>query len=478
MSENKFKVKTAPNSKESEMMVLGCMLTSYNNLNAAADILDEQDFYYLEHKIIFRGLKQLYHKDKPADIHLLSEELKSEGKLEEIGGIHYLTTLAQYAGTSVYIDEYTSLVKDKSILRQMINVAENITKNALNDPQDVQTLLDEAQGNLFQISQKANTNSGTLVKDILSGLKASSQIPYLKQLQEKQEDYRINGPQKSEINGLASHFVDLDKMLNGLGSSNLMILAARPAMGKTALAVNIAENICFKSSKPVGIFSLEMTAEQLLHRIICSQSEVESEKIKSGAINGSEYQRIVSAVNNIQKNTMIIDDHPGLKITDLRARARRMKETHKIEFLVIDYLQLIGGSGTSRSAESRQNEVSEISRMLKTLARELNIPILCLSQLSRKVEERTGHRPMMSDLRESGSLEQDSDVVMFLLRKEYYDSYDKPGQAELIIAKNRHGNIGSVNLTYRKEIIQFSNYTSIDDPINDEENSGNFLNIK
>lgn len=478
MAETKLKVKTAPNSKESEMMVLGCMLTSYNNLNSAADLLDEQDFYYLEHKIIFKGLKQLYRKDKPADIHLLAEELKGENKLDEVGGITYLTTLAQYAGTSVYIEEYATLVKDKSILRQMINVAEDITHNALDEPQDVQTLLDGAQNQLFQISQKANTGAGVLIKDILSGLKASSQIPYLKQLQEKQEEYQVKGYDSTAINGLASHFADLDKLINGLSPSNLMILAARPAMGKTALAINIAENVCFKSKKPVGIFSLEMTAEQLLHRIICSQSEVESEKIKSGAINGTEYQKIVSAVNNIQSNVMIIDDHPGLKITDLRARARRMKETHNIEFLVIDYLQLIGGSGTSRSVENRQNEVSEISRMLKTLARELNVPVLCLSQLSRKVEERTGHRPMMSDLRESGSLEQDSDIVMFLLRKEYYDSYDKPGQAELIVAKNRHGNIGSVNLTYRKEIIQFSNYISMDEGSPMDENPEDFIGIK
>lgn len=478
MSESKLKVKTAPNSKESEMMVLGCMLTSYNNLNSAADLLDEQDFYYLEHKIIFRGLKQLYRRDKPADLHLLAEELKAENKLDEVGGITYLTTLAQYAGTSAYIEEYANLVKDKSVLRQMINVAEEITHEALSEPQDVQTLLDEAQNHLFQISQKANTGAGILVKDLLSGLKASSQIPYLKQLQEKQEEYQIKGYDSTAINGLASHFVDLDKLINGLSPSNLMILAARPAMGKTALAINIAENVCFKGKKPVGIFSLEMTAEQLLHRIICSQSEVESEKIKSGAINGTEYQRIVSAVNNIQTNVMIIDDHPGLKITDLRARARRMKETHHIEFLVIDYLQLIGGSGTSRSIENRQNEVSEISRMLKTLARELNVPVLCLSQLSRKVEERTGHRPMMSDLRESGSLEQDSDIVMFLLRKEYYDSYDKPGQAELIIAKNRHGNIGSVNLTYRKELIQFSNFISMDESMQAEENPEDFIGIK
>ena len=260
--------------------------------------------------------------------------------------------------------------------------------------------------------------------------------------------------------GIPSHFVDLDKMINGLNNSNLMILAARPAMGKTALALNIAENVCFKSKVPVGIFSLEMTAEQLVHRIICSQAEVESDKIKTGALNGIEYQRIVGCVSEMQKHMMIIDDQPGLKITDLRARARRMKESYGIGFLVIDYLQLISGSGSNRTFENRQNEISEISRMLKNLARELNIPILCLSQLSRKVEERQGHRPMMSDLRESGSIEQDSDIVMFFLRREYYDPNDKPGMAELIVAKNRHGGVGNINLTFRKEFAQFVNYTS------------------
>jgi replicative DNA helicase len=203
-----------------------------------------------------------------------------------------------------------------------------------------------------------------------------------------------------------------------------------------------------------------MTADQLLHRIICSQSDVESDKIRTGALNGNEFQKIVTAVNRMQKHTLIIDDQPGLKITDLRARARRMKESHNISFLVVDYLQLLSGSGHVRNVENRQSEISEISRMLKTLARELDIPILCLSQLSRKVEERQGHRPMMSDLRESGSIEQDSDVVMFLLRREYYDPYDKPGMAELIVAKNRHGGVGTINMAFRKEVAQFANYSA------------------
>lgn len=455
------KVKIAPNSKESEMMVLGCMLTSINALNIAADGLDDSDFYYTEHKIIFQILKTAYKSDKPADVHLVCEELRRQDKLKAVGGAAYVTVLAQYAGTSAYIEEYVAVVKDKAILRSMIQAAQVVEKKALNEPDNVVATLDEAQQLFFQISQSANPAAGKLISDILSGLKSESTLPYLKELQERQEQYQIKGAEDTGITGIPTLFADLDKMINGFNRSNLMILAARPAMGKTAFAINIAENICFKNKIPVGVFSLEMSAEQLVHRIICSQSEVESDKIKTGALNGAEFQRIVASVNDMQNHLMIIDDQPGLKITDLRARARRMKESYGVGFIVVDYLQLITGSGSSRGVENRQNEISEISRMLKNLARELNVPILCLSQLSRKVEERQGHRPMMSDLRESGSIEQDSDIVMFLLRREYYDPHDKPGMAELIVAKNRHGGVGSVNLTFRKEIAQFANYTAI-----------------
>ena len=583
------------------MIVLGCMLTSIGSLNIAADMLEENDFYYSEHKIIFDVLKSSFLQDKPADVHLVAEELKRREQLKTVGGVAYLTSLAQYAGTAAHIEEYTELVRSKSLLRRMIQSAQAVEKMAFDDPEDVTTTLDVAQQKFFQISQSANTAAGVLIRDLLSGAKATSKLSYLKELQEKQEQFQTRGPGEGTTTGIPTHFNDLDKLINGLSPSNLMILAARPAMGKTALALNIAENVCFKNNLPVGIFSLEMTSDQLLHRIVCSQAEVESEKIKTGSINGTEYQRIVASVNQMQKQTMIIDDSPGLKITDLRARARRMKEAYGIQFLVIDYLQLLSGSGMSRSQENRQIEVSEISRLLKTLARELNVPILCLSQLSRKVEERAGHRPMMSDLRESGcltgdteikdaetgqihtikelaerkvqkpimvyavdkdlkmgkhkmikafysgkktvyelktrtgraikasanhpflkldgwtrldalqagdriglprnlsdvywdeilsitklseedvydatvdhvhnfvandiivhnSIEQDSDLVMFLLRREYYDPYDKPGTAELIVAKNRHGAIGNINFAFRKEIAQFANLSGV-----------------
>lgn len=459
MSENPSKIRVPPHSKESEMMVLGCMLTSINSLNIAADGLDDSEFYFSEHKLIFQSLKEAYKSDKPADIHLIAEDLKRKNQLSQIGGVAYLTTLAQYAGTSAYIEEYVEIVKDKSILRWMINACQNIEKTALEDPKNVQSALDDAQQLFFQIGQSVNSKAGLLLHEILSGIKSDSKLSFVKELEARQETYLNRTDDDPGITGIPTHFIDLDKMINGLNKSHLLILAARPAMGKTALAINIAENVAFKHKTTVGVFSLEMTAEQLVHRMVCSQSEVESDKITTGSLSALEFQRVVVAVNEMQQHQLIIDDQPGLKITDLRARARRMKESHGVGVIIIDYLQLLSGSGSSKNAENRQNEISEISRMLKNLARELDVPIICISQLSRKVEERQGHRPMMSDLRESGSIEQDADIIMFLLRREYYDPHDRPGQAELIVAKNRHGAVGSVFLTYRKEIAQFANFS-------------------
>lgn len=461
MTNETQKVKIPPNSKESEMMVLGCMLTSINSLNIAADSLDEGDFYFTEHKLIFQVLKAAYRSDKPADVHLIAEELKRQNKLQSVGGVAYLTTLAQYAGTSAYIEEYAGIVKNKAVLRRIIQAAQEIEKKALDDPQDVGICLDDAQASFFQIGQQTSSKNGFLVSEILSGSKAQSKLPYLKELEARQEKYLTRGADEAGITGIPTHFVDLDKMINGLCNSHLIIIAARPAMGKTAFVLNIAENVCFNNKMAVGIFSLEMTAEQLVHRLVCSQSEVESDKIRTGSLNHEEFRHVVEAVGGMQEHTMVIDDQPGLKITDLRARARRMKETYDIKLLIIDYLQLISGSSSYKNADNRVNEISEISRMLKTLARELDVPIICLSQLSRKVEERPGHRPQMSDLRESGAIEQDADIIMLMLRREYYDPNDKPGQAEIIVAKNRHGAVGSINFSYRKEIARFENYTPI-----------------
>ena len=449
----------SPASKESEMMVLGCMLTHESALAVGADGLEEQDFYYKEHQLIFGALKSAYTKDKPADVHLVAEILKTAGKLDASGGVAYLAEVAQYAGTSAYIEEYVEIIRNKSVLRKMIQAAGDIQKTAIEQPEDVNSALDDAQSMFFKISQSANQTLGTSVKQILDGTKAESKTPYLKDLQERQEKFHNRDPNEPITVGIPSGLNDLDKIIGGLNPANLIIVAGRPSMGKTALGINIAEHICFEMNKPVGVFSLEMTAEELLHRMICTKAEVPSEKIKTGALDGAEYQRIVAAVSEMQDHTFVIDDQPGLKITDLRARARRMKEVYDIQFLLIDYLQLLSGSKGHFNTENRQTEIAEISRMLKNLARELNIPIICPSQLSRKVEERAGHRPMLSDLRESGSIEQDADCVMFIYRRDYYNATDHPGMAEIIVAKNRHGSIGDVRLVFQKEFAQFKNYS-------------------
>lgn len=456
----KKNLRIPPQSKEAEKLVLGMMFSSVNALNAAADSLQPEDFYFKEHQIVFQVLQEAYRNDRPADIHLVSEELKRREKLKEVGGILALSEIAQYAGTSAHIEEYVGIVKDKAVLRRMIQTAGEMEKKAHQEPSDVSSFLDECQAKLYTISQEKSAKDGFLLRDILSGVRATTKLPFLKELQDRQEEYLTKGPNEAHLTGIPTHYVDLDKMINGLCPSQLLILAARPSMGKTALALNIAQNVAFRTKEAVGIFSLEMNAEELLHRLICSESEVESEKIKAGSLTGNEYQRVVAAVNEMQKHTVIIDDQPGLKISDLRTRARRMKEMYNIKLLVIDYLQLLSGPKANYHSENRQNEISEISRMLKNLARELNIPVVCLSQLSRKVEERQGHRPMLSDLRESGSIEQDADIVMFLFRREYYNPQDKPGTAELIIAKNRHGKVGDVQLVYRKSLALFQNYVA------------------
>jgi replicative DNA helicase len=316
--------------------------------------------------------------------------------------------------------------------------------------------------------QKSKKNAKKTAKtfinmaEVLNGQKKSNTLPFLKELEEKQESFQEQKHDEICVTGIQTHFIDLDKMIKGLENSQLIILGSRPAMGKTALALNIAENICFKQGLSVGIFSLEMSAEQLSHRMLCSLAEVESEKIKTGELNGVEFQRLALANNTIQKSTLLIDDNPGgLSITDIRERAHQMKSQFNIQMIIIDYLQLITTSAPYLPCENRAHDLSEITRILKYLSKELDIPVICLSQLSRKVEERPGHRPMMSDIRDCGAIEDHADIIMFLLRREYYDPNDKPGMAELIIAKNRHGAVGCINMMYRKELAQFINYTPV-----------------
>lgn len=440
-----------PHSPEIERLVLGGMLSNTAYFNIGADLLKTEDFYLPQHQIIFAAMQTLTKQNSLIDLHLVVEQLKTQKKLDNAGGVAYLLNLSALAVGSILIREYAQTLQKKTILRKMIAEAQRTENQAFEEPADVLEALDTTQENFFRIGQGLQTGHLQTLGQILAGnnsLKGS----LVKQIEKAKDDFQIQGGQP-QIQGILSHFTKLDQLLLGLQPSNLMILAARPSMGKTALALNIAENICFLENKPVGMFSLEMSADQLIRRVISFQSEIPAQKISQGAISDDEFHTILSTIDRIREKPFIIDDHSGLRITDLRARARRMKEIFNIQVLIIDYLQLLGGPLSHRAQESRQVEISEISRMLKNLAKELDIPIVCLAQLSRKVEERAGHRPIMSDLRESGSLEQDSDVVMFLFREEYYNITDEnKGKAELIIAKNRHGKTGSVELYFDGEI--------------------------
>lgn len=468
----------APHSKESEMMVLGCMLSSANALNVASDQLEKGDFYLIEHSMIFDALKRCYLADRPADVHLVSEELKGVDQLDKAGGVAYITTLAQYAGTAAYVEEYADIVRKKALLRKMIQASQQIEKKSLKSNEDVHSILDEAQALFFQISQRASSKLGISIKDFLIGAHSTENVSFLKELQLKQEEYSQKDKDAPAITGVPTGFIDLDSLISGLNPANLIILAARPSMGKTGLMLNMADYVAFEMDVPVAFFSLEMTASEIVMRLITSRAGVETDKIRTGSLTGHDYQKVVESVNCMQDHQFIIDDQPGLTITDLCAKARRLKEVYNIGFIVIDYLQLISGARGSYGPENRQNEISEISRMLKNLARELDIPILCGSQLSRKVEERAGHRPMLSDLRESGSIEQDADIVKFIFRREYYNPQDKPGIAEIIVAKNRHGSIGSVELAFRKELVQFNNFSQTNEFEDDSDSAFDAFNPK
>lgn len=457
-----------PSSKDAEMMVLGCMLQNIDHFNEGCDSLDDIDFFFTEHRVIFQAMCFLLRNDSVCEVVTLSEELKSRKQLHSIGGVAYLVVLCQYCGTSASLLDYIDIVKNKSTLRKMILASKKIEHEAYQDPEDVPAVLDKAQREFFHISQGIVEDGYITIGQIIDGSKTQSGKPVCDQIEEGRERHsRLEKGLPVQDLGVSTGFYDLDDMIDGFGNSNLIILAARPGMGKSALAVNIAENVVFKSKKPVGIFSLEMSAEQLVYRILCSQAEVPGDYVRKGTLSTEQFEKI-KEISEIHKNApFLIDDQAVLTVFDLRNRARRMKESHGIHLLIVDYLQLLSSGKNYRPTENRQVEVSEISRTLKSLAKELNIPILCLSQLSREVEKRADKRPVMSDLRESGALEQDADVVMMLYRREYYDPMDKPGQAQLLVVKNRHGSVGSINIQFEKDLAKFNSLAKFRREIDD-----------
>lgn len=427
-----------PQNIEAERSTLGSMLLEKEAIYKGSEILRPEDFYRESHRVIFEVVTQLANKGEPVDIITVSEELKRREMLDKIGGVAYLTDLANSVPTAANVEYYARIVEEKSLLRSIISVATNIVSMGYAGNEEVDQILDEAEKQIFQISQKRNIKGFVSLKSIL--------IETFERIEKIYES-------KGGVTGLPTGFTDLDRMTAGLQPSDLIILAARPSMGKTTFALNIARHAAVELKIPVVIFSLEMSKEQLALKLLCSEAGVDNQRIRTGTLLDSDWPRLSHALGRLSDSTMFIDDTAGVSALDIRARARRIKAENGLGLIVIDYLQLMQNRGRF---ENRQQEVSEISRSLKSLARELDVPVIALSQLSRAVEQRQVKVPSLADLRESGSLEQDADLVAFLYREDYYNpETDKKNITELIIAKQRNGPTGSIELLFQKEFSKF-----------------------
>lgn len=444
MSDNLNLDRIPPQNVEAERSTLGSMLLEKEAIYKGAEILRPEDFYREAHRVIFEVVIHLANKGEPVDIITVSEELKQRNMLDKVGGIAYLTALANSVPTAANIEYYARIVEEKSILRSVITAAGNVMAMGYAGTEDVSIILDEAEKQIFQISQKRNLKSFISLKNIL--------IETFERIEKIYES-------KGGVTGLPTKFIDLDRMTAGLQPSDLIILAARPSMGKTTFALNIARNVAVEVKIPVVVFSFEMSKEQLALKLLCSEAGVDNQRIRTGTLKDDDWPRLSHALGRLSDSQIFIDDSPGLTALDIRSRTRRIKAEHGLGLIVIDYLQLMSSSSRNRM-ENRQQEVSEISRALKSLARELNVPVMALSQLSRAVEKRDDKKPYLADLRESGSLEQDADLVAFLYREDYYHpESDKKNITELIIAKQRNGPVGTVELQFFKEFGLFKNST-------------------
>ncbi len=441
------RLRVPPHSIEAEQSVLGGLLLDNGAWDRAGDILQETDFYRFEHKAIYGVIGQLINANKPADVITVFEQLQSLGKAEECGGLVYLNALAQSVPSAANLRRYAEIVRERAILRKLIEASDEIATNAFN-PQGraVSQILDEAEGKIFKIGEEGSrTKQGFQSMDHL-----------VMQLIDRVTELAENGAE--EVTGVRTGFYDMDRMTAGLQPGDLIVLAARPSMGKTAFALNIAEHVAVNEGLPAVVFSMEMGASQLALRMVGSLGRIDQQHLRTGALRDDEWGRLTEAVDKLSKASVFIDETPALNPAELRARARRQARTcGKLGLIVIDYLQLMSGTSSSNE-ENRATVIGEISRGLKALAKELQCPVIALSQLNRSVETRTDKRPMMSDLRESGAIEQDADVIMFIYRDEYYNKDSKePGVAEIIIGKQRNGPVGTVKLTFLKPLTKFDN---------------------
>ena len=433
--------KIPPHDIEAEQAVIGSMLTDSDAVMAAVEKLRAESFYREDNKLIFEAIVNLYNRSEPVDLVTVKDELSSMGNFEKVGGFEYLAILPDKVPTTANVQKYIDIV-EKATLRKLIKTANEIIDLGYNPTEDVEDIMAGAEKKIFDIIQNKNQKSYTPIKDVL-----------IESFTKLEELYN----QKSKITGVPTGFVDLDDKTAGLHGSDLILIAARPAMGKTAFALNIAANAAIRSNTPVAIFNLEMSKDQLVNRILCIEAMVDSNKIMTGKLEEDDWSKLASVVGPISDSGIYIDDTPGISIMEIRTKCRKLKMEKNIGLIVIDYIQLIQGSNNRKNG-SREQEIAEISRSLKILAKELNVPVIALSQLSRAVEQRPDHRPMLSDLRESGSIEQDADIVMFLYRDDYYnpDSEEKD-ISEVIIAKHRAGSTGTVKLLWMGNYTKFVN---------------------
>lgn len=429
-----------PQNVEAEQSVIGSMLLEKEVVPVIIEILKSEDFYREDHKEIFDAIMELFDRGESIDIITIADQLKLRGSLDAVGGYDYLSNITNAVPTTANAKYYAKIVEEKSILRKLIRASSDIVNMGYEASEEVSTVLDRAEKNIFDILQNRNMRGFALIKDVL--------VDTFNKLEELYNN-------KGFITGTPSGFTDLDYKTAGLQNSDLILIAARPAMGKTSFALNIAQHAAVHSNVPVAIFSLEMSKEQLVNRMLCSEAMVDSQKMRTGKLEDDDWQKVARALGPLSSAPIYIDDTPGTTITEIRAKARRLKLEKNLGLIVIDYLQLMQGKG---KGDNRQQEISEISRSLKILAKEINVPVICLSQLSRAPEMRAEHKPILSDLRESGAIEQDADIVMFLYRDDYYNpETEKKNIAEVIIAKHRNGSTGSVELAWLGQYTKFAN---------------------
>lgn len=428
-----------PHNIEAEQSVIGAVFLEPESFSTASELLVAEDFYRAGHQRIFAAMMSLADKGEPIDVVTVTTYLQNQKTLDEVGGVAYLSEVAGSVPTAANIEYYSKIVEEKALLRRLIRAATDIVTSGFEKEDDVETVLNEAEKNILEVSSRQQTGAFKTIKDVL--IEVYDTIEQLHQA-------------TSDITGVATGFRDLDRITSGFQRNDLIIVAARPSVGKTAFALNVAQNVAVNTDENVAIFSLEMGADQLVQRMLCAEGNIDSQRLRNGQLQADDWSKLTMAMGSLSNAGIYIDDSPGIRVSEIRSKCRRLKQEDGLGMILIDYLQLIQGTGNSR--ENRQQEVSEISRELKGLARELNVPLIALSQLSRGVESRQDKRPMMSDLRESGSIEQDADIVGFLYRDDYYDAEsEKENIIEIIISKQRNGPTGSVELAFVKEYNKF-----------------------